>query len=81
MKLTLLMTPNCKLCDDAKLNLKPAIESFNNISYDEVDISSDDGLLEKYMIRVPVILHEDTIIQEGITDFYTIYEYIESVQA
>ena len=81
MKLTLLMTSNCKLCDDAKLNLNHAIESFNNINYDEVDISTDDTLLEKYMIRVPVILHEDTIIQEGITDFFTIYEYIESLQA
>lgn len=43
----------------------------------EIDIEQDDEAHEKYMIMIPVIVHEDTIIQYGIIDYATLYEALD----
>ncbi|MDK6863621.1 glutaredoxin family protein [Nosocomiicoccus ampullae] len=80
MKLVLYTSPNCKLCEDAKLQLNIALESFKDVEVSEVDITSDDTLHERFLIRVPVVMHKDEVVQEGIIDFFTIHEYIEEAK-
>ena len=46
----------------------------------EVDITSDDTLHERFLIRVPVVMHEEEVVQEGIIDFFTIHEYVEGAK-
>ncbi|OFO52961.1 glutaredoxin family protein [Nosocomiicoccus sp. HMSC059G07] len=80
MKLVLYTSPNCKLCEDAKLQLNIALESFKDVEVSEVDITSDDTLHERFLIRVPVVMHEEEVVQEGIIDFFTIHEYVEGAK-
>ncbi|CAD2079317.1 glutaredoxin family protein [Phocicoccus pinnipedialis] len=77
MRLKLLMRNNCKLCDDAMIQLKLALDGFEDVGYESINIDFDDTLQEKYMLRIPVIMHQDKVIQEGIIDFFTIHEYID----
>ena len=80
MKLVLYTSPNCKLCEDAKLQLNIALESFKDVEVSEVDITSDDTLHERFLIRVPVVMHEEEVVQEGSIDFFTIHEYVEGAK-
>ena len=77
MHLKLLMRNDCKLCDDAIIELKLALEDFEGVDYECINIDHDDVLQEEYMLRIPVVLHQEEIIQEGIIDFFTIHEYID----
>jgi len=47
------------------------------VDYECINIDHDDVLQEEYMLRIPVVLHQEEIIQEGIIDFFTIHEYID----
>lgn len=77
MRLKLLMRNDCKLCDDAIIELKLALEDFEGVDYECINIDHDDVLQEEYMLRIPVVMHQEEIIQEGIIDFFTIHEYID----
>ena len=77
MRLKLLMRNDCKLCDDAIIELKLALEDFEGVDYECINIDHDDVLQEEYMLRIPVVLHQEEIIQEGVIDFFTIHEYID----
>lgn len=77
MRLKLLMRNDCKLCDDAIIEIKLALEDFEGVDYECINIDHDDVLQEEYMLRIPVVLHQEEIIQEGIIDFFTIHEYID----
>lgn len=77
MRLKLLMRNDCKLCDDAIIELKLALDDFEGVDYECINIDLDDVLQEEYMLRIPVVLHQEEIIQEGIIDFFTIHEYID----
>ena len=43
----------------------------------EVNIDNDDELQEEYMVRIPVLSDGGNVIQEGILDFVTIYDYVK----
>lgn len=77
MLLKILMRNECKLCDDAIIEMKLALEEFPEVNYELCNIDYDDKLQEKYMMRIPVIMHGTHIIQEGIIDFFTIHEYLD----
>jgi glutaredoxin len=51
---TLYSRPGCHLCDDARAMLERA-RAERPFELDEVDIDSDDGLLRRYLERIPVI--------------------------
>ena len=51
MKLVLYGRPGCHLCDDARVVLERIGHPF-----DEVDIESDDALLQRYLERIPVVV-------------------------
>lgn len=77
MHLKLLMRNDCKLCDDAIIELKLALDDFEGVDYECINIDHDDVLQEEYMLRIPVVMYQEEIIQEGIIDFFTIHEYID----
>ncbi|TDM03704.1 glutaredoxin family protein [Macrococcus carouselicus] len=66
--------PGCSLCEEAKRQL-----NFVDlpITYEEINITDHDELMMEYQIRVPVIVYEDQVIQEGIIDFVTVTERLE----
>lgn len=56
--------PGCHLCDEAVSALEEiAIES-GRFSIRQVDIESDDGLLRRFLEKIPVIAVGDRIITE-----------------
>ncbi|TDL99060.1 glutaredoxin family protein [Macrococcus brunensis] len=69
MHLKLYTQPNCGLCEDAKRQLAFVDGSF---TYEEIDITQDDELLMTYQLRVPVLVYQDQVIQEGHIDFITV---------
>ncbi|PFH85908.1 glutaredoxin family protein [Bacillus sp. AFS088145] len=54
MKLTLLTKENCGLCEEAKDAIR-LVQSEYEIQVNEIDIYSDDALLEEYQLMIPVI--------------------------
>ena len=50
MRLVLYGRPGCHLCDDARVVLERIGHPF-----EEVDIESDDALLQRYLERIPVV--------------------------
>ncbi|MES9683514.1 glutaredoxin [Bacillus sp. AFS001701] len=54
MKLTLFTKENCGLCEEAKDAIR-LVQSEYEIEVNEIDIYSDDALLEEYQLMIPVI--------------------------
>ena len=50
MRLVLYGRPGCHLCDDAR-----AVLERMGLTFEEVDIESDDALLQRYLERIPVV--------------------------
>jgi glutaredoxin len=46
--------PGCHLCDEAR-DVILAVRDRRPFSFAEIDIESDDGLLQEYGIRIPVV--------------------------
>lgn len=66
-ELVLYSREKCPLCDKAKIILNElAIEM--GISYREIDIYSDDDLLERFGLMIPVLEWQGEIIQYGNID-------------
>ena len=59
MRLTIYSKPGCHLCDDMKRLVHRVIAGRagdGDISIDEIDISNDRDLLERYGVEIPVLL-------------------------
>lgn len=54
IKLTLFTKENCGLCEEAKDAIQ-LVQSEYEIEVNEIDIYSDDALLEEYQLMIPVI--------------------------
>ncbi|MEH7401564.1 MULTISPECIES: glutaredoxin family protein [Bacillaceae] len=54
MKLTLFTKENCGLCEEAKDAIR-LVQSEYEIEINEIDIYSDDALLEEFQLMIPVI--------------------------
>jgi glutaredoxin len=64
MHVNLYTQPNCPLCDEAKLMMQLVQEDFP-LTWTEVNIQTDDELHEKYMLMVPVIEKDGTVLLFG----------------
>ncbi|PEL08236.1 glutaredoxin family protein [Bacillus sp. AFS017336] len=64
MKLTLYTKENCGLCEEAKESIRLA-QSEYKIEVNEIDIYSDDALLEEYQLMIPVIQMDGGTIAYG----------------
>ncbi|MGB9093741.1 MAG: glutaredoxin family protein [Gallionella sp.] len=60
MKLLLYGTRYCHLCEQAEALLEAV-----GMAAEYVDIATDDALLEKYRIRIPVLLRDDNGAELG----------------
>ena len=59
MRLTIFSKPGCHLCDDMKSVIHRVLARQPNaqdVSVDEVDISDDRELLDRYGLEIPVLL-------------------------
>lgn len=70
---------NCGLCDEGREQIKLALSElrYNKVKLTPVDIDEDDALQEEYMVRVPVLKHEEEVVQEGLIDFVQVYDYLK----
>lgn len=66
----------CPLCVKAKQVLEE-VKRESQVDYIEVDIHSDDDLLEKYGLMIPVIEWNERIIQYGNIDKSAIFDVLE----
>ena len=59
MRLTIFSKPGCHLCDEMKSLVHRVISResrHDDITVDEIDISSDQELLDRYGVEIPVLL-------------------------
>ena len=59
MRLTIFSKPGCHLCDEMKTTVHRVLSthaSGTSIPVDEIDISNDATLLERYGLEIPVLL-------------------------
>ena len=56
MTLTIYSKPGCHLCDDMKAVVERVLQRHSRISLEEIDISNDPALLERYQLEIPVLL-------------------------
>ena len=59
MRLTIYSKPGCHLCDEMKSTVHRILSTRSAepaISVDEIDISSDPALLDRYGLEIPVLL-------------------------
>ena len=59
MRLTIFSKPGCHLCDEMKSTVHRVLSTHSNgasIEVDEIDISNDAALLERYGLEIPVLL-------------------------
>ncbi len=61
MKLTLLGTSGCHLCEEAEL----IMAGFEKIEIELIDISEQEQWQEMYAIRIPVLYHANTESELG----------------
>ncbi|WP_410860542.1 glutaredoxin family protein [Peribacillus sp. SIMBA_075] len=57
----------CPLCDKAKQILEE-VKFESGIGYKEIDIHTDDALVEKFGLMIPVVEWKDDIVQFGNVD-------------
>ena len=64
IKLTLFTKENCGLCEEAKDAIR-LVQSEYEIEVNEIDIYSDDALLEEYQLMIPVIQKNGETVAYG----------------
>ena len=60
--------PDCHLCDEARAGLQGLLADGASFELEEIDIESDDGLLRRYLERIPVIELNGEIVSELFLD-------------
>ncbi|MBU2569570.1 MAG: glutaredoxin family protein [Gammaproteobacteria bacterium] len=59
-KLMLFGTQGCHLCEQAEEILNSYLADNNDIEIESIDIAEQTQWQERYAIRIPVLLHEDS---------------------
>ncbi|MBB5173458.1 glutaredoxin family protein [Texcoconibacillus texcoconensis] len=79
MKLTFYTKEQCPLCAKGLIALERVQKHFD-FQIDIVDIYEDDELLERYQIRIPVVVAEDgQLIDEGILQEETVLKNLRQL--
>jgi glutaredoxin len=60
LRLTIYSKPGCHLCDEMKAVVHRVLESRGDVPLDEIDVSADPALLDRYGLEVPVLLIDGT---------------------
>jgi hypothetical protein len=56
VRLTIYSKPGCHLCDDMKTLVRRVVAHDPDLSLDEIDISTDGELVERYGLEIPVLM-------------------------
>jgi hypothetical protein len=56
--------PDCHLCDEARAGLESLRAGGLAFRLEEIDIEIDEGLLKRYLERIPVVELEGEIVSE-----------------
>ncbi|WP_256213001.1 glutaredoxin family protein [Bacillus sp. OV322] len=72
-RFTLYSREQCPLCDKAK-KVMEELEAESGIGFQIIDIHSDDDLLEKYGLMIPVLVWRNEIIQYGNIERERLYQ-------
>ncbi|RFU67085.1 glutaredoxin family protein [Bacillus sp. V59.32b] len=75
-ELLLYTREKCPLCDKAKKILDELVDEIG-ISYKEIDIYSDDDLLERFGLMIPVLEWQGEMIQYGNLDKTSLLDLFE----
>ncbi|MGV3487253.1 MAG: glutaredoxin family protein [Tuberibacillus sp.] len=78
MKVILYSRPQCHLCIEAKEMLDIICPSLG-MTYKEIDIYSNDALLEKYQLMIPVVEVDGEIIDYGKVTYSKLRKGLESM--
>ena len=62
--ITLFTGPGCHLCDEAREAILALGEELPPFELDEVNIEQDDGLLARYLERIPVVAVDGEVVSE-----------------
>ncbi|MDQ0206694.1 glutaredoxin family protein [Alkalicoccobacillus murimartini] len=77
MHITFYSKNNCSLCEKG-LHVIEKLKEEYFLTVNVVDIYEDDELLEKYMLRIPVVLVEGIEADEGILSYDKISQIIKN---
>jgi len=61
---TLYTRPGCHLCDEAREAILALREELPPFELSEVNIEQDDGLLARYLERIPVVAVDGEVVSE-----------------
>lgn len=61
VRLTLLSRPGCHLCDAARDVVAQVVAEFPAVAVEELSITDDDELLDRYAEEIPVVLIDDRV--------------------
>ncbi|WP_214884888.1 MULTISPECIES: glutaredoxin family protein [unclassified Exiguobacterium] len=76
MKLTLYKRENCSLCDEAVVMLEWLQEDYP-IEIEQIDITGDEVLEEKYLFEIPVLIYEGETICQGRYDDNKVEDFVK----
>jgi hypothetical protein len=62
--ITLYTRPGCHLCDEAREAILALREELPVLELNEVNIEQDDGLLARYLERIPVVAVDGEVVSE-----------------
>jgi glutaredoxin len=62
--ITLYTRPGCHLCDEAREAILALREELPVFELSEVNIEQDDGLLGRYLERIPVVAVDGEVVSE-----------------
>ena len=62
--ITLYTRPGCHLCDEAREAILALREELPSFELSEVNIEQDDGLLARYLERIPVVAVDGEVVSE-----------------
>lgn len=72
---------HCGLCDRLKAMISTLIDNDgrDDLRLVAIDIDGDLGLLEQFRFRVPVVMHDDSVILEGRPDEQEVRQALDGI--
>jgi Glutaredoxin-like domain (DUF836) len=78
--ITLFTRPGCHLCDEAREAILALREELPPFELDEVNIEQDDGLLTRYLERIPVVAVDGEVVSELELKLDLLYASLDTVR-
>jgi len=73
--------PGCHLCDEAREAILKLAGEGTRFELHETDIDSDEGLLRRYLERIPVVTVDGEIVSELSLDPAALRSRLDTVEA